>query len=388
LGTRIVVVGGGPVGLAFAIGAARLPGVMVTVIERGAAAPTTVPTSLQESFDHRVYALSPASLTLLAELGAHLPEARMAPVRAMQVWGDDGKSELDFASGQPLATIVEHVAVMRALEAAAAQDGRVEILRGVSPESMKKNDDSTHELKLSNGQSITADLLIAADGAKSQIRHWAGLDGRVEDYESDGVVANFNTSIHHGDTARQWFTMGSVLAYLPLPGNQISIVWSVANSTSKALLSEDPAVFTQKVKFAAASALGELTLVSPIARFPLVRLHVKAWVQPGLALMGDAAHALHPLAGQGVNLGFADAGTMCRLLKDRSRFSSVGDLAVLRDYERARKEGAWAVGELTGGLRSLFMADGKALRKIRNGGMAMLNRMPAAKALLVDYAST
>ena len=380
---RIVIVGGGPVGLAFALAASRLKDVDVTVIEKGPASDGDLP----QPFDHRVYALSPASLAFLPSLAKF--QQRIAPVRAMQVFGDDGESELDFEAGQPLATIVEHAVVMDVLREALSKGGRVDLRCGITPIApieMQSGDDHQRTLGLSDGTKIESDLLIAADGAHSQIRDWAGIAHTDKDYESDGVVANFRCERSHGDVARQWFRDDSVLAFLPLPDNHVSIVWSMTKSHSHQLPVDD-AAFAEAVTGAGHRTLGAMTLVSPVARFPLARIAAKQWVQPGLALMGDAAHAVHPLAGQGVNLGFADARMMCDILAARSRFSGMGDLALLRKYERARREAAFAVGEVTDRLRGLYLHEGAAAKWVRNNGLRRLNQMPSAKAMLIDYAA-
>ncbi|MBL0121254.1 MAG: FAD-dependent monooxygenase [Betaproteobacteria bacterium] len=383
---RIVIVGGGPVGLALALATSVLPGVEVTVIERGPAVDDTLP----PPFDHRVYALSLASLAMLQELGVVLPATRIAKVCAMQVHGDGGQSgpsRLDLNEGQLLAAIVEHAAVMCALQSRLLQDGRVKILRGVSPIEVQSLGENRRELMLSDSSKIQSDLLVAADGSRSQIREWAGISTAVKDYESDGVVGNFKAERPHGDIARQWFTHDAVLAFLPLPDNHISIVWSVGKEASKALPTNDPDAFSRAVEEAGHKSLGALSLVSQIARFPLLRIMANEWVQPGLALIGDAAHAVHPLAGQGVNLGFADVRNMAAVLRARSKYSAIGDLALLRRYERGGREAAWAVGEMTEQLRSLYRSDVSAARWLRNDGIALLNRMPAAKSQLIDYAS-
>lgn len=383
MSAHIVIVGGGPVGLSFAMAASRLPGVEITVIERAAAGQPP----LSAQYDHRVYALSPASMAFLDEIGATPDRVRAAPVRAMHVWGDAGDSKLDFNGGQPLATIVEHAAVMHGLEARLQQEGRVEMRRGAALLAMAMDETGNRQISLADGSVLKADLLIAADGSRSQIREWAGIPVRSKDYDSDGVVANFSCERTHGDAARQWFRTDSVLAYLPLPGRHLSIVWSVARSAAEILAALPEAELCARVAEVGGHELGNLKLVSPVARFPLARTTAETWVQPGLALMGDAAHAVHPLAGQGVNLGFADARKMVEVLRDKSKFSRVGDMVLLRQYERARREAALAVGEVTDRMRSLYMSEMAAAKWLRNDGLRMMNRLPAAKAMLVDYAT-
>ena len=383
MNASVVIVGGGPVGLAFACAASRLGGVDVTVVERSAAAIITP----KASFDHRVYALSPASLDFLAGIGALPDPVRASRVRAMQVWGDDASSNshLDLAQGQPIATIVEHAALMCALEGAVSRNDSIRVLRGAAPKAMRA-DGNHRALELADGSTLRADLLIGADGSRSQIREWAGIAVETKDYESDGIVANFQVESAHGDVARQWFARDSVLAYLPLPQQQISIVWSVTKKKSAALKAFTDEQFCAAVAEAGHHALGKLTLASPIARFPLARVIAHHCCELGLALMGDAAHAIHPLAGQGVNLGFADARTLVEILGKRSKFSAPGDALVLRKYERTRREATLALGEVTDRLRSLYMSDAKLAAWVRNDGLALLNRLPHAKALLIDYA--
>ena len=385
MNASLVVVGGGPVGLAFALAASRLANVDVIVVERSAA-PATAPES-PITFDHRVYALSPASLDFLGGLGVFPESARMSKVRTMRVWGDDANkdSHLDLAQGQPIATVVEHAALMFALEQSVSRNEGMRVLRGSAPMAMRA-DGNRRELDMADQSTLHADLLIGADGSRSQIREWAGISAVTKDYESDGIVANFQSEFAHGDVARQWFTNESVLAYLPLPRGQISIVWSVAKANSAVLnaLSDDQ--FCGAVETAGHHALGKLTLASPIARFPLARVIAHHWCAPGLALMGDAAHAVHPLAGQGVNLGFADARTLFDVLSRRSKFSAIGDMLVLRKYERARREATLALSEVTDKLRALYMSDAKAAAWIRNDGLTLLNRLPHAKAALIHYA--
>ena len=387
MSASIVIVGGGPVGLAFALAASRLSNVEVTVVERGISY-ATAPVS-PTIFDHRVYALSPASLAFLGELDATPASQRASKVRAMQVWGDDGKSYLDLARGLPIATIIEHAALMFALEQAVARQNNIRMLRGVTIKEMRTVGEvkgNRRELAMADGSILRADLLIGADGSHSRIREWAGIAAVTKDYESDGIVANFQAEFAHGDVARQWFSNDAVLAYLPLPQSQISVVWSVTKAKSASLRALTDDQFCSAVAAAGHHALGRLTLSSSMARFPLARVTARNWCEAGLALMGDAAHAVHPLAGQGVNLGFADAHTLYGTLSRRSKFSAIGDVLVLRKYERARREATLALSEVTDKLRALYLSDAKVAGWIRNRGLTLLNFLPPAKAALIDYA--
>ncbi|MEO8385150.1 MAG: FAD-dependent monooxygenase, partial [Betaproteobacteria bacterium] len=178
----------------------------------------------------------------------------------------------------------------------------------------------------------------------------------------------------------------AVLAYLPMPQQQISIVWSVGKTKSESLKALSETNFCAAVETAGHSAVGKLRPASPIARFPLARLTAHHCVEAGLALIGDAAHAIHPLAGQGVNLGFADARTLFRMLSERSRFSAIGDLLVLRKYERARRESTFALGQVTDKLLALYKNETTVAGWMRNDGLSLLNHLPHAKAALIDYA--
>ncbi len=383
---RIIVVGAGPVGLAFALAASRLPGGEVVVVEQQAIAQR----NHAEGFDHRVYALSPGSRTLLLALGVwqRMDHSRIAPIRSMQVFGDvdsaDG-GEIDFGHGSPLAFIVEHGALMNALHAAVA-DGAGTISLIDRADIVELDLSGAPTTKLMDGRKLDADLLVAADGSASRIRSLAGIDVHLKDYESAGVVANFQAEREHGDVARQWFSAQGVMAWLPLPGKQISMVWSVPDARARELLQMAPEALSAAVADVGQCALGKLVLHSAVASFPLRRLTAKHWVQAGLVLIGDAAHAIHPLAGQGANLGFADVSALATMLRERSALTGAGDLALLRRYERDRREDAMVMGEVTDRLRGLYLSESGMARMLRRQGLNLANRSSAMKAMLVGHA--
>jgi 2-polyprenylphenol 6-hydroxylase len=381
---RIDVIGAGPVGLAFAIGAACRGVANVSVLERQ----TLELARLSSAFDHRVYALSPGTKRFFEsiEVWPRMPSERIQPVRGMAVWGDEsGGSPLAFDEGGVLAYIVEHASLLNALiETARAVGDRLTIQSGVSAREIVVG--KTCSLRLDDGSEHKVDLIIGADGSRSQARVLAGLGADTHDYEACGVVANFTCMRPHGDVARQWFRRGEVLAYLPLPDRAISIVWSVPRAKAKALIAMSPPEFSAAVAEAADHALGDMELVSAVAQFPLSRVLAREWVREGFALIGDAAHAIHPLAGQGANLGFADAMALIDVLAERSPLARVGDLAVLRRYVRRRREDTRSMAAVTHGLEALFAADHAFFKALRNRGMGALNRVPMVKSLLAGQA--
>jgi 2-polyprenylphenol 6-hydroxylase len=385
LKSKIVVVGAGPVGLAFALGAASLRNTGVTLIERQ----TLALACHTEHFDTRVYALSPGSKKFLESIGVwqKIASERITDVDAMQVWGDDlvSESQIRFEENVPVAHIVEHASLMNALIDSMQAHDNIRVVTNTSVSAIA--DIQTHrQLTLSDGTKMIADLIVGADGARSVVRGLAGITTKMFDYESDGVVANFQTEKPHGGMARQWFLGKSVLAYLPLPNQQISIVWSVTKKHADELLALSAEAFAIAVAEAGQHALGKLTPASKVVRVGLQKLMARDWVQPGLALIGDAAHAIHPMAGQGANLGLADARALLDALQNRSALSAVGDMRVLRSYERARREDAASMGAVTHGLRALYLSDAAAAKRVRNQGLNVLNRMPLAKALVMNHA--
>ncbi|QJR09368.1 2-octaprenylphenol hydroxylase [Usitatibacter rugosus] len=377
---RIVVAGGGPVGLAFA-GAAS--GFDVTVIE---ASPSRVPPV--EGFDLRVFAVSPGTRDFLRELGAwaELDEERIAPVKRMEIFGDDG-ARLAFAapSGGQLASIVEAGRLTAALEKSVARRGNVRVLRSTPASSFGAGAGGAWA-ELANGERVEGDLLVGADGPDSPVRTALGMAVDERPYGETAVVAHFETEHDAQGLARQWFLPEGVLAWLPLPGSRISIVWSAPAAVADALSALEPQALAARVRDAGGACLGDLRLASGVARFPLRWIRVPQPVARGVALIGDAAHAVHPLAGQGVNLGFQDAKALARVLAERSRLERAGDLAVLRRYARARSEDVGAMQLVTHGLDRLFAAERPGVAALRGAGLRMVERASWAKRLLATRA--
>jgi len=239
---------------------------------------------------------------------------------------------------------------------------------------------------LEGGERVEGDLLVGADGPDSRVRSQLGIAVEEEPYAEAAIVANFLAENEHGAVARQWFRADGVLAWLPLPGKRISIVWSTPLAHADALAALEPREFERRVRDAGGAALGDLQLISPLARFNLRSVRVADPVAPGVVLVGDAAHAVHPLAGQGVNLGFQDARVLADVLASRSAVERPGDARVLRRYARERREDVTAMHFVTDGLDKLFGSGARGARAFRNLGLRLVDVQPWAKAALVRRA--
>jgi 2-octaprenyl-6-methoxyphenol hydroxylase len=378
---RIVVAGGGPVGMAFACAASAVAVVRVLEAAPARAAPAS------QDFDVRVLALSPGTRSLLRDLGAweRLDAARVAMVRRMEVFGDGG-ARLEFSArpGASLAWVLEAGRLAEAIESQAVASG-VTISHGAQAVDFGV-EGRVAWARLASGERIEADLLVGADGPDSRVRAELGIAFEESPYGESALVANFETERAHGETARQWFREDGVLAWLPLAGKRMSIVWSTPNAHADALQALEARDFERRVREAGGAALGDLRLISAVARFPLRLIRVPEPVAPGVALIGDAAHAVHPLAGQGINLGFQDVRALCDAIAARTALQAAGDLSVLRRYARERREDVTAMQFVTDGLDRLFATGRPGAYTLRNLGLGLVERQPWAKAALARRA--
>jgi ubiquinone biosynthesis UbiH/UbiF/VisC/COQ6 family hydroxylase len=381
----VAIVGAGLVGASLALALAR-SGLSVVLIEPR---PLVEP---GDAWDARVYAVSPGSAAFLADAGAwHAVTAeRVARVETMRIFGDQASARLEFsaydAGLRELAFIAESGRMQAALWQCVARAPHVKLMCPATCVAWAQHAAYT-EMKLDTGVMLRAHLVVGADGAQSWVREQAGIKVTTNGYAQCAVVANFNCALPHHDTAYQWFRADGVLALLPLPGNRVSMVWSTAEAHAQSLLALDASALAQQVCAASDGAVGTLEVITPAAAFPLKMQRVEQFVTPRVALVGDAAHNVHPLAGQGVNLGFRDARELAAVLCDRGAQHDCGDYALLRRYERARKEDVLLMQLATDSLQKLFASQAVWVSRARNLGMRLVENQPLLKNLLVKHAA-
>jgi 2-octaprenylphenol hydroxylase len=374
----VLVVGGGLVGASLAL-ALEQQGRQVALFE----GQHMQSADLEAGWDTRIYAISPQNRRFLESLAAWPAMERVTAVAQMDVRGDSG-GRLNFSAAEIGAPALAWIAENRWLQAALWQKihrSQVQVFDQVQLASLT-TEGRMASLTLADGSQICAALVVGADGANSWVREQAGLDASIKDYGQSGVVANFACELPHDNCARQWFLGDSVLAWLPLPGNRISMVWSTFDPDR--LVSIDDATLAATVAAAGGWELGELTVLSAAAAFPLRLIRPEAVIAPRVALVGDAAHTVHPLAGQGVNLGFQDAEVLCRLL---TQLRDPGAWQNLRRYQRSRHEAVSSMQLACDGLFSLFHQQHlPGLARVRNAGLSLVNHFGPLKRQFARHA--
>ncbi|WP_175957711.1 UbiH/UbiF family hydroxylase [Burkholderia sp. BCC0405] len=379
----VAVVGGGLVGKTAAL-ALTQSGYKTALLAQPA---TPRPADL--AFDTRVYALSSSSQALLERLRVWqaLDHSRLAPVYDMRVYGD-AHAELHFSAYQAsvpqLAWIAESSLVEASLDAALRFQPNL-MWFDARAQGFDVRDDAA-VLTLSSGQVLEADLIVGADGAHSWVRSQMGAKIERRDYRQTGVVANFKASLPHRETAYQWFHEGEIVALLPLPDGHVSLVWSAHTAHADQLLALDPAQLAAEVERVSHGQVGTLDCVTPAAGFPLALQTIDKLIAPRVALVGDAAHLIHPLAGQGMNLGLRDVAALADAIAGKESFRNLGDTVLLRRYERSRREDIRALMVATDGLQRLFAVPGSVAKAVRNAGMAFVGAQPFVKRWLVSAA--
>ncbi len=385
----VLIIGGGLVGASLA--AALAPsGLSVALVEAQSMTPDSEDPAFDTNWDSRIYAISPGNAAFLEESGAwkRLNMSRVQQVEQMRVFGDMG-AELDFSAyqlGAPeLAFILENRLMQQALWQGLHQQDNLTLFHPACCASLAWHDDAAF-LQLEDGREISAKLIVGADGRDSWVRRQAGIIEPPTLYQQHGVVANFIAEKPHRGTAFQWFQPDGILALLPLPQQMVSMVWSVSPEKSASLLQLPHDELCTQVAVASQHTLGTLQMATPPAAFPLRLLNLPHLVKPRLALVGDAAHNVHPLSGQGVNLGFRDARQLAQVLLQRGPQQDCGNIRLLRHYERARKEDILSMQLTTDALKKLFNNDNPLLRTARNFGLSSTNRIAPLKKMLARHA--
>ena len=348
----------------------------------------------EKPWDVRVYALNHTAHTLLSSLkvwGA-LDMGRVAPVDAMDVQGDGTQGgHLGFdafgAHAGALAWIVEDSNLNGALDAALRFAQNVETVTGRACRIVSGSDDV--EVELEDGRLLAAQLLVGADGRDSWVRGQCDIGIDYRSYHQRGIVANFSCEKPHHNVAHQWFTCKQgIVALLPLPGNRVSLVWSAPDTLADTIMNESLGELAIRLGEHADDKLGLLKPLQPenVKAIPLALVRPHAITAPRVALVGDAAHAVHPLAGHGMNLGFGDVEDLLATLAARDAHQGLGDERLLARYARARKEDVLLMQLATDGLERLFGANLEPVRVVRNLGLNLLDKLPLVKRKLIAHA--
>ena len=387
----ICIVGNGAVGKAAALGFAQA-GHQVVLVGPSAAGPEL---HAESAYDTRVFALNHPAHQLLSQIKVWdaLDASRIAAVSGMAVAGDvaPDSAHLNFdaygARVETLAWIVEDANLNQALNAALKFAPNVRIIDAAATK--LEVDAQSALLKLQNGEQIRCALLIGADGRQSWVRGQADIDIAYRPYGQRAVVTNFHCELPHHGVAHQWFSPElGIIALLPLPGERVSLVWSAPDNLAEVLMRESLTQLAQRLFEFSKEKLGRLSPLQPeaVQAFPLALIRAKQIIAPRIALIGDAAHVVHPLAGHGMNLGFADVADLMRVLAAREKQRDAGDPVVLARYARARAEDILLMQLATDGLQRVFATDFEPLRLARNLGMQLLDRVPFLKRRLISHA--
>lgn len=348
-------------------------------------------------FDPRVSALTVASEKFFRSLGVWdlIEGQRLCAYQHMHVWDGDGTAAIDFdaadINADCLGHIVENRLTVTALHQRIRQRGTVQVFAGSKVSELFEQDD-LRGITLEDGQQLVAPLLVAADGAQSFIRSQAGFELREWQYGHSAIVTTVKMSEAHQATAWQRFTPEGPIAFLPLPtsdGQQhtCSIVWSALSQYADNLMTLNDEEFTEQLQRAFESRLGKVEAVGPRFSFPLTQRHAKEYIKPGIALVADAAHTIHPLAGQGINIGLKDVAALAaELQRAEQRDIELSHPSVLKRYQRQRKGDNLAMMAGMEGFKRLFAETALPVRWLRNTGMRWANRAQPVKNLLVRQA--
>ena len=381
----VLIAGGGITGLTLAC-ALEPTGLRIGVIDRNE------PDAFQDAYALRVSAINRASLEVFHQVGAleRMQQLRVSAFRSMHVWDSTGVGEIHFAAAElgldALGCIIENNVIQLALLEIVEQSDTIDWLCPAQIESLAVADE-LKRVELADGGVLTARLLVGADGSRSAVRDAMGIELMRKSYRQQAIVCTVGTQEQHQQTAWQCFLPTGPLAFLPLADGSCSIVWSLDEKQAADVMALDERAFESRLEQAFEYRLGAVELLSERAMFPLGHGHVDRYVQPGVALIGDAAHNIHPLAGQGANLGIMDAaclaGVVAEALGAARQWSAYH---TLRKYERSRKGDNRVMEATMTGFKQLFGNDNPLLAELRNTGLTLVDRLPVVKQFFTRQA--
>lgn len=385
----VVIVGGGIVGLTMALALAQQTTLSIALVDQK----KLLVDWKNKNAMTRVSAVSLASERIFRRLNcwAAIQEKRVSPYTKMQVWEAEGGGEIHFDADslqvQALGYIIEDNVIRQSLLEKLEAYDQVKLFSPLKLISLKEQANAV-VLQAENDFSLKAKLVIASDGGDSWVRDQAEIPLKTRDYDHDALVATVRTEFAHESTARQRFLPTGPLAFLPLTeAHECSIVWSAPPEQISLLLSQADEVFKKTLAQAFGRALGEVTVCSQRMSFPLKMRHAKHYVHPRLALIGDAAHTIHPLAGQGLNLGLLDAACLLEVIVDAmAKNRDFAAWSTLRRYERWRKGDNVMMLAAVEGLKRLFMSESKPMKHWRNRGLNLADQLSFVKNALASYA--
>jgi len=398
----VAVIGAGMVGTALAL-SLKNSSLSIALIDGQVSEQLQAATEVSDSvenFKARVSALTLASRNLLSEIGVwdSINPQQLMPYQKMNVWDQLGSAEINFDAAElycdELGFIVENQTLVSSLHHSIRDQDNLTTHFGCLLESITPCNDKAgaHVLSLNNGRKVHCGLLVAADGANSKVRTTLGMATREWDYRHHAIVATVQTEKPHGSVARQRFSESGPLAFLPLQDKHASekfcsIVWSVQPDQAEKLMSQSDEQFKQSLEIEVESRLGKLEHVSKRYSYPLRQRHAKSYVRPGVVLIGDAAHTIHPLAGQGVNLGFKDVKALGEILLKASQDEvPINHQSLLNRYNRERQADNLMMMGVMEGLKRVFEQKDPLVRWLRNTGLGWVDKQSFVKKQIVKKA--